>query len=192
MRSLLVLCALLLLVAPAQAKNNKHKHSQPAVDERADTPFGFLPPPPPLPGMSKERKAPSPPPLPGMSRDKQQDIIERYYRHNEQERDQYRHYEDDDRGSYSHKKAKKKKNLPPGLRKKAASGKGLPPGWQKKIARGEVLDYELRGHCRDLPRELSRELPRPEHGTKFLRLEDKIIRVVESTFEIIDVFNVGR
>ncbi|MEN8257870.1 MAG: hypothetical protein ABFS09_08420 [Thermodesulfobacteriota bacterium] len=145
--------------------------------------------------MSEERKSQPPPPLPGMTRDRQQDIIERYYRHNERERDQYRHYEDDDRGSYSRKKgkkAKKRKNLPPGLRKKAARGKGLPPGWQKKVARGEVLDYELRDHCRDLPRELRSELPRPERGTKFVRLEDKIIRVVESTFEIIDIFSVGR
>lgn len=174
MKRFFVFFVLLLFVAPVQAKNNKSKgRDYPAPIERDSVkkPTGFLPP---------------PPPLPGMSRDRQQEVIERYYRSSERQH----HYDDDDYGKY--KKAKKKKRLPPGLRKKAARGKGLPPGWQKKIARGEVLDRDLRSHCQELPGELRRELPPPPRGTKFLQLEDKIIRVVESTFEIVDVFTFGR
>jgi hypothetical protein len=54
------------------------------------------------------------------------------------------------------------------------------------------LDRELRPHCRDLPRDLYRELPPPPKGTRLYQLEDRIIRVVEATFEIVDVFTFGR
>lgn len=174
MRKLLIFCALLLFVAPVQAQDHR------AVDSVKKL-FGLIPPPP-------------PPPLPGMSRERQQDVIEDYYRNTEREREreEYQRHDDDDHGSYSHKKGKKKKKMPRGLRKKAARGKDLPPGWRKKVARGEVLDRDMRDHCQELPTELSRELPRPPKGTKFLQLEDKIIRVVESTFEIVDVFTAGR
>jgi hypothetical protein len=136
---------------------------------------------------------PPPPPLPGMSRESQQEIIDRYYRRTEPERTEYRQYEEDDhRDDGALGKGKKKKHLPPGLKKKEARGKELPPGWQKKIARGQVLDRELRPHCRDLPRDLYRELPPPPKGTRLYQLEDRIIRVVEATFEIVDVFTFGR
>ncbi|MBU0679789.1 MAG: hypothetical protein KKD73_00035 [Proteobacteria bacterium] len=176
MKRLLVFFVLLLFVAPVQAKNEKHKAKDapvPSVHEAAEKPFGFLPPPP--------------PPLPGMSRESQQEVIDRYFRNSQQEHKQYRHADD---GAL--KEGKKKKHLPPGLMKQEARGKELPPGWQKKIARGEVLDHDLRAHCREVPRDLSRELPPPPKGTKFLQLEDKIIRVVEATFEIVDVFTFGR
>ncbi len=176
MKRVLFVFVLLLFVTPVQAKNDKHKDrdrgsSLPTVREVVEKPFGFLPSLPPLPV----------PPLPGVSWRSQQEAIDRYSRD----------YGDDGRDEYSRKKGKKKK-LPPGLRKKEARGKELPPGWRKKIARGQVLDRDLRGRCQELPRELRRELPRPARGTKFLRLEDKIIRVVESTFEIVDVFSYGR
>ncbi len=178
MKRVFIFFVLLVFVSPVHAKNNKSKDrsTEPAVREAVDKPLGFLPPPPPLPGMSRES---------------QQKVIDRYYRNTEQQRREYRHY-DDDRDNSSHKKGKKKKSLPPGLKKKEARGKQLPPGWRKKIARGEVLDRDLRPHCQELPTELSLELPRPPRGTKYLRLEDKIIRVVDATFEIVDVFTFGR
>lgn len=178
MKRLMVFFALLLFVTPVQAKNNKHEEREsetPLVRDVFEKPFAFLP----------------PPPLPGVSKESQQEVIDRYYRNTEKEREQYQHHGDDDQGNYSKGKGKNKKHLPPGLKKKEARGKELPRGWRKKIARDHVLDRDLRGHCQELPQELRRELPRPDRGTKFLRLEDTIIRVVESTFEIVDVFNYG-
>lgn len=141
---------------------------------------GLLPPPPPLPGMDKDR-----------IREPQRQIIEHYYRSGERER----RYDDRDDGSEYAGKGKKgrhKGQLPPGLQKKEARGKELPPGWRKKIARGQVLHRDLRPHIRDLPHDLERDLPRSPRGTRLYQLEDKIIRVVEATFEIVDVFSIGR
>ncbi|MBW1911075.1 MAG: hypothetical protein JRJ11_16315, partial [Deltaproteobacteria bacterium] len=42
------------------------------------------------------------------------------------------YYQKDKEKGVKEKKAKKKKALPPGLKKKVARGGELPPGWQKK------------------------------------------------------------
>lgn len=92
---------------------------------------------------------------------------------------------------YHQKKQKgKKKSLPPGLKKKAARGKALPPGWQTKLSRGEVLDERVYRQCEPLPVELSRRLPPPPRGTITVRVEGKVIRLMEATREILDVFDV--
>lgn len=163
MKKALLVVVLLVLAGPALARDNGAT--------------SFLPPPPPLPGMSRES---------------QQEIIDRYYRRTAPERYEYRHDQEDDQRDGALDKGKKKKHLPPGLKKKEARGRDLPPGWQKKIARGQVLDRDLRPHCRDLPPDLHRELPPPPRGTRLYQLEDRIIQVVEATFEIIDIFTFGR
>jgi len=78
--------------------------------------------------------------------------------------------------------AKKYKHLPPGLQKKLDRGQRLPPGWQKKIARGEVLDINVYRHGRIF-------IPVDSHGIMTIAVENKLIRLVRATREILDVFN---
>jgi hypothetical protein len=84
-------------------------------------------------------------------------------------------------------KAKKKKKLPPGLKKKLERGGELPPGWQKKLARGEVLDDELYAASLPLPQDLLERLGNGAAGTEMRRIEDEVVRVIEATGVIVDV-----
>ncbi len=81
----------------------------------------------------------------------------------------------------------KKKRLPPGLQKKAERGGQLPPGWQKKIARGEVLDAEMYEASSDLPKGILDQLPDAPGGTSVRQIEDTVVRVMDTTGEILDV-----
>ena len=78
--------------------------------------------------------------------------------------------------------AKKDKGnqLPPGLQKKVARGGDLPPGWQKKLARGEVLDRQVFDHGTVVSRD-------KDKGLVTIKVEGKIIKVIENTMEIIDI-----
>jgi len=94
-----------------------------------------------------------------------------------------RHYDDQD--EYHQGKTKK---LPPGLRKKLERGGELPPGWQQKVAKGEVLDTDVYYHSRDLPDDILRRLPRDIDGTSIRRIDDRIVRIMDATRTILDVF----
>ncbi len=85
--------------------------------------------------------------------------------------------------------AKKKKKLPPGLRKKVERGGELPPGWQKKVARGEVMDPVVYERARPLPPVLVKTLPPPPAGTVIVTVEGKVVRLLEATRTILDVFD---
>lgn len=74
----------------------------------------------------------------------------------------------------------KQKELPPGLEKKVQSGKSLPPGWQKKLMKGDVLDRRVYEYGRVVNRD-------PEHGTISIAAENKVIRVIENTREIVEI-----
>ena len=87
------------------------------------------------------------------------------------------------------KKGKKQKNLPPGLQKKLARGGQLPPGWQKKVARGEVLDEDIYEASSGLPKSILDRLPSGPDGTSIRYIEDKVVRIVDATREILDVFS---
>ena len=89
------------------------------------------------------------------------------------------------------KKGKKKKDLPKGLQKKRARGGELPPGWQKKVAKGKVLDKDVLENSRPLPPELVRELPKQPPDTALVKVEDKIIRILKTTKEVLDVFDIS-
>ena len=84
---------------------------------------------------------------------------------------------------------KKKKTLPPGLKKKIERGGELPPGWQKKVARGEVIDARVYAHSHPLPPELLKRLPPQPHGTVVVTIEGKVVRLMEATLTILDVFD---
>lgn len=82
----------------------------------------------------------------------------------------------------------KKKSLPPGLAKKLARGGTLPPGWQMKVARGEVMDYEAYNNASTLPEELLRKLSSIPKGTVLLQVGNKIVKVIEASRKIVDLF----
>jgi hypothetical protein len=71
---------------------------------------------------------------------------------------------------------------------KAARGAKLPPGWQKKIARGEILPETVYRQVQPLPEVVIRKLPPPPAGTILVTLDDKVLRLLEATRTIVDVF----
>jgi hypothetical protein len=86
-------------------------------------------------------------------------------------------------------KGKKKKSLPPGLKKKVARGGELPPGWQKKVAKGEVLDADIYSHSKKVPYELIKDLEQQPEDTELIKVEGKIIRILKATRSILDEFD---
>lgn len=87
------------------------------------------------------------------------------------------------------KKQEKHKTLPPGLQKKLDRGGELPPGWKKKLEVGTVLDPEIEKAATPLPEEILKRLPDIPEGTEILQVGDEVIRVIESTREIIGIFD---
>ncbi len=75
----------------------------------------------------------------------------------------------------------KQKQLPPGLEKKAQSGQALPPGWQKKLAVGSILDRRVY--------ENSQVILRDDKGIVTIRAEGKLIRLLENTYEIVEILD---
>ena len=93
---------------------------------------------------------------------------------------------------YRHRYDSGRTTIPKGLQKKYERTGELPPGWQMKIQRGEVLPADIYHHGNDIPVELREELPTGPVGSKIIELEGKIIRVMEGTRMILDVFDIGR
>ena len=87
-------------------------------------------------------------------------------------------------------KGKKGKGLPPGLAKKVARGGKLPPDWEAKIVRGQILAVEVFQQAHPLPRELTVHLPAPPVGTITIAIEGRLVRLLEATREILDVFEI--
>ncbi len=97
---------------------------------------------------------------------------------------EYKHLAKNDSGKH---KEKKKKALPPGLKKKVASGKSLPPGWQKKIRKGEVLDQDV--YINSVPLDFAK-FPHIPHGnplTEVIRVHDKILRIMKDSHEVLEI-----
>ena len=86
------------------------------------------------------------------------------------------------------KKSIPNKTLPPGVAKKGAPATKLPPGWQKKITRGEVIPQTVYAQAQPLPEVVIRTLPPPPAGTILVTLDGKLVRLVEATRTIVDVF----
>jgi hypothetical protein len=77
---------------------------------------------------------------------------------------------------------------PSGRTQKAAPSAKLPPGWQKKIVRGEVLPPTVYAQAQPLPEVVIRKLPPPPAGTILVTLDGKVVRLLEATRTIVDVF----
>ncbi len=74
----------------------------------------------------------------------------------------------------------KPKKLPQGLQKKLDKGQSLPPGWQKKLIVGERLDKSVVGQGQIV-------VPLDSKGLLTVRLDGKLVRLVKSTREIVEV-----
>ena len=72
--------------------------------------------------------------------------------------------------------------------RKVTRGAKLPPGWQKKIVRGEVLPETVYRQAQPLPEVVIRQLPPPPAGTILVTLDGKVLRLLEATRTIVDVF----
>ena len=86
------------------------------------------------------------------------------------------------------KKPGSAKALPPGVAKKAVRKEKLPPGWQKKIVRGAVLPQTVYAQAQPLPEVVIWKLPSPPAGTILVTLDGKVVRLLEATRTIVDVF----
>jgi len=86
------------------------------------------------------------------------------------------------------KKSGPAKAPPPGAAKKGTSSAKLPPGWQKKIVRGEVLPQTVYAQAQPLPEVVLQKLPPPPAGTILVTLDGKVVRLLEATRTIVDVF----
>jgi Ni/Co efflux regulator RcnB len=93
---------------------------------------------------------------------------------------------------YRHRYDSGRSKLPKGLQKKYERTGELPPGWQKKVQRGEILPIDIYNSAGDIPFELREQLPVGPVGSEIIKLESKIIRVMEGTRMILDVFDIGR
>ncbi|MFW2440556.1 MAG: hypothetical protein ACN4GR_14450 [Arenicellales bacterium] len=111
-------------------------------------------------------------------------IIQSYF----EDHREYRYDNDNDESGRD--KPKKQKSLPPGLQKKLARGGQLPPGWQKKVARGEVLDMTLYRQSRPLPEGLLNRLSSGPADTELRLLDDRVMRLMDDSRDILDVLQV--
>jgi len=89
---------------------------------------------------------------------------------------------DAEKHGHNHDHKHKHKRLPPGLKKKLERGQALPPGWQKKVARGEVLDIRVYRQGRVI-------VPLDRHGAVSILVDNRVIRLIQATRVILDVFN---
>ena len=80
-------------------------------------------------------------------------------------------------------KHEKDKSLPQGLQMKLDRGGSLPPGWERKLARGQTLEEHIY-------RQSEIVIPVDREGLLTVRIEGKLIRLVEATREIIDIVEV--
>lgn len=84
----------------------------------------------------------------------------------------------------------KNQNMPPGLAKKVENGGSLPPGWHKKIARGQVVPSDIYRYAEPVPDDVLIRFPRPAAGTSLIKIDNRIVRVVDATKTIVDVIDI--
>ena len=78
------------------------------------------------------------------------------------------------------KEKDKEKSLPQGLQMKLDRGGSLPPGWQKKLVKGDILSQPIYSHSEIV-------IPVDSEGLLTVRVEGKLIQLIEATREIIEI-----
>ncbi|MGD8430269.1 MAG: hypothetical protein PVH31_07660 [Ectothiorhodospiraceae bacterium] len=68
--------------------------------------------------------------------------------------------------------------LPPGLQKKVDRGGSLPPGWQRNLEVGHTLDKAVYQEG---------TVTAEDDGVVTISVDDRIVRVVEDTREILEI-----
>lgn len=76
----------------------------------------------------------------------------------------------------------KDKSLPPGIEKKYERTGELPPGWDKKLAVGNRLDRDIYNHARII-------VPLGEDGLVTVHIENKVVRLIQATREIVEILD---
>jgi hypothetical protein len=76
----------------------------------------------------------------------------------------------------------KNKPLPKGLQMKLDRGGSLPPGLQKKLVKGEILERPIYNHSEVV-------IPLDSEGMLTVRVEGKLIRLIEATREIVEILD---
>jgi hypothetical protein len=80
------------------------------------------------------------------------------------------------------------KARPSGPAQKAVRKEQLPAGWQKNIGRGAVLPQAVYAQAQPLPEVVVRKLPPPPAGTVLVLLDGKVLRLLEASRTVVDVF----
>ena len=91
---------------------------------------------------------------------------------------------------FGQQEGKHPRSLPPGLAKKLPRSGPLPSDWEDKCVRGQSMPVVVYQEARPLPPELAVKLPVPPVGTVTVAVSGKVVRLVEATREILDVFDV--
>ena len=99
------------------------------------------------------------------------------YRYSQREREALR----------QHMSRRDYESLPPGLKKKVARGGKLPPGWQKKLQKGQRLPDDVYYNSQRLP---VYDDIRHIDGVSDVIIDNEVVRVIDATQTIIDVFNI--
>ena len=69
-----------------------------------------------------------------------------------------------------------------GIEKKYERTGELPPGWEKKLAVGNRLDRDIYNHARII-------VPLGEDGLVTVRIENKVVRLIQATREIVEILD---
>ncbi len=99
------------------------------------------------------------------------------YRYSQREREALR----------THMSRRDYESLPPGLQKKVARGGKLPPGWQKKLQKGQRLPDDVYYNSQRLP---VYDDIRHIDGISDVIIDNEVVRVIDATQTIIDVFGI--
>ena len=82
--------------------------------------------------------------------------------------------------AFAKNEKEKDKPLPQGLQKKLERGGELPPGWQKKLVKGAILEQPVYSQSQVV-------IPVDSEGLLTIRVEGKLIKLIEATREIIEI-----
>lgn len=103
--------------------------------------------------------------------------------------DQGKRFNSDERSAindYFREHPEERNQLPPGLAKK---GK-VPPGWRKKLERGDRVPDDVWSYRQPLPRDVVVKMPAPPVGVVYVKINDRVAKVVEQTHEILDILGI--
>lgn len=113
--------------------------------------------------------------------------------HNDRDWRDYRFSRDErDRLGRFYQRYPSHSDLPPGLRKKLARTGELPPGWRKKLQSGHRLSDDLRRFGYRLPNSYYGDGYRGGYGYSDYVIDNEVVRVLDATQTIIDIFQLTR